>query len=91
MKDNPLFIKTKQELLNWKKQKKYQGEKIPDLLKDHIKILLENYPRAQVTYELGLTTSNIFQQIPTKISDDKVSILRFEIEVPGKFTMRIFQ
>jgi hypothetical protein len=120
MINNPLFIKTKQELLNWKKQKKYQGEKIPDGLKDQIKTLLKKYPRPKVTQGLDFSAStiatllnktprkyskkdysqikssnvdtpNIFHQIPTKLIESKTSLLSFEVELPGKFILRLFK
>lgn len=119
MVNDPLFIKTKQELLNWKKQKKFKGQKTPDSIKDQIKALLEKYPRAEVTQNLELAAStiatfvnktskrsyrkngskvrptehtpNIFQQIPAKLIENKVSLLKFEIELPGKFMLRLFK
>ncbi|MFA6119704.1 MAG: hypothetical protein WC688_07310 [Parachlamydiales bacterium] len=120
MVNDPLFIKTKHEILNWKKHKQFKGQKIPNDLRDQIKILLAKYPRSKITQGLELSASTIatlinrtakksirkktskikynndalpsvFHQIPAKTIENKVALLSFEIEFPGKFILRLFK
>ena len=119
MINDPLFLKTQQELIKWRAHKKFKGQKITDTIKDQIKLLLEKYPRSEVSKNLEIaastittfikkdskrayrkknfnvipsdSTPNIFQQITPKIVEKSTSLLKFEIELPGKFMMRLFK
>lgn len=72
MINDPLFIKTKNDLISWRAQKSYSSQKIPDNLKTNIIQLLNKYPRAILTQKLNLSASTMAAFVVRKSYDEKV-------------------
>ncbi|MBC7429687.1 MAG: hypothetical protein H7336_13810 [Bacteriovorax sp.] len=55
MLNDPLFIKTQNELLHWRENKKSPRDHIPTSIKDNIRELNSNYSKAQLRSKLDLS------------------------------------
>jgi hypothetical protein len=90
MLSDPLFIKTQNELQNWRENKKSPRDHIPTSIKDNIKKLNLNYPKSKLRSALDLSGCSL-----AFLKESKSQIKKIQdppahfIELPSKSSILV--
>ena len=84
MLNDPLFIKTQNELIHWRENKKSPQDHIPASIKDNIRKLNLNYSKAQLRSKLDLSgcSLNFLNSSRLQTKNLKIETAHF-IEMPS--------
>ena len=84
MLNDPLYIKTQNELRKWRENKKSPREHIPVSIKDNIRKLNFQYPKSKLRSSLDLSGCSLSFLNSSKPQTEKLQETAHFVELPAK-------